>query len=91
MENNNNGAQVKNLKDALLKRMENPSNGELPDDALDKVSGGAVLGPIFYIAKCHLCGWNSPAFDYEDRLNDLEKIVRDHCDRFPHCHGDFDV
>lgn len=88
---NNNEAQAKSLKDALLKRMENPTSGELPDEVLEKVSGGAVLGPIFYIAKCYLCDWNSPAFDYKDGDEDIRKVAKDHENKHPDCDGLFDV
>lgn len=66
------------------------AKGELSDDALDQVAGGAVLNSVFYIAKCGLCGWQSAPFDNQGEY-DLNTIVFDHIQRCPSCSGDFSV
>ena len=87
----NNEKQMNSLKDAISHPSEEKmANGELPDDALDGVSGGAVLDSTFYIARCKKCGWQSCPFDNRGE-NDLAVIVMDHCSAHPNCEGDFAV
>lgn len=90
MQNNKKETQAKSLKDALIERMEKPESGELPDDVLNAVSGGAVLDSMFHIARCKKCGWQSPPFDNHGAY-DLDIIVLDHCSASPECEGDFAV
>lgn len=92
MENNKiNEMQKNNLRNAIQERLKSkPESGELSDDALDQVTGGAVLDSTFYIAKCNRCGWQSCPFDNQG-ANDLEIIVRDHYSRNMDCEGDFVV
>lgn len=86
-----NEMQTDNLKNAIQERLKDkPESGELSDDALDGVSGGAVLDSTFFIAKCNKCGWQSCPFDNRG-ADDLEMIVRDHCTRNMDCTGDFVV
>ena len=92
MENNKkNKEQLNSLKKAVQIPSENKEIiGELPDDALDGVAGGAVLDSSFYIARCNKCGWQSCPFDNRGE-NDLVVIVYDHCSAHPNCDGDFAV
>lgn len=92
MENNKkNELQINSLKKAAQHPLGDvmPS-GELPDDALDGVAGGAVLDATFYIARCKKCGWQSCPFDNRG-ANDLEIVVTDHITLYPNCEGDFEV
>lgn len=83
--------QLNSLRNALRNPLEDkPTSGELPDDALDQVTGGAVLDSTFFIARCNRCGWQSCPFDNQG-ADDLEIIVRDHCSRNIDCAGDFTV
>ena len=84
-----NKAQAALLKKALA-ASEAPASGELPDDALNAVSGGAVLNRVFYIAKCHLCGWQSAPFDSAGE-RDVEAITIDHIVTHGSCPGQFQV
>lgn len=57
---NNTEKQTEILKDALKKLMDEEKIGELSDDALGEVAGGAVLeGWKFSVARCKKCGWVS--------------------------------
>lgn len=92
MDNNKkNEMQINSLKKAVQNPAEGlPPSGELPDDALDGVAGGAVLNSLFYIARCNKCGWQSCAFDNQGE-SDLAVVVMDHCSAHPDCVGDFAV
>ena len=62
--NNKTEKQLKDMENAMKSPSESAvPNGELPDDALDGVAGGAVLNSLFYIARCKKCGWQSCPFD----------------------------
>lgn len=73
-----------NVKEGTMQK------GELPDDALDGVAGGAVLNSVFYIAKCTLCGWQSQPFDGQGD-SDTGVVVFDHIRQHPECSGNFEV
>ena len=89
--NNKTEKQLKDMENAMKSPSESAMpNGELPDDALDGVAGGAVLNSLFYIARCQKCGWQSCPFDNRGE-NDLAVIVMDHCSANPNCEGDFAV
>lgn len=90
MENNKNQEmQINSLKKSMSNPIKGmPKNGELPDDALDGVAGGAVLDSVFYIAKCNKCGWQSAPFDNTGAY-DLQVVALDHLNTNPNCEGDF--
>ena len=87
--NEENKAQAALLKKAA-EASKAPAAGELPDDALDAISGGAVLNRVFYIAKCRQCGWQSAPFDNTGE-NDVETIAIDHIVTHRTCPGQFEV
>lgn len=63
---NNKGKKIElgSLKNLAHKHSEGkPASGELSDQELDQVSGGAILNRIIYIAQCPICKWQSNAFD----------------------------
>lgn len=82
-----NKAQAALLKKALSAF---EAAGELPDDALNAISGGAVLNRVFFMAKCHLCGWQSAPFDNAGE-RDVEAIAIDHIVTHGSCPGQFQV
>lgn len=71
-------------KKGILKR------GELSDDDLDAVAGGAVLNNMFFIAKCTLCGWQSPPYDGQGEC-DAGGVIFNHIQQHPDCSGNFEV
>lgn len=75
---------------ALAKENVIEKSGELSDDALDNVSGGAVLDASFYMARCKKCGWQSCPFDNKGAY-DLQVVILDHLNTAPDCDGDFEV
>ena len=88
---NSNELQAEQLKGAMAHAKESTlKRGELSDDDLDSVAGGAVLNSVFYIAKCKLCGWQSPQYDGQGE-SDAGGVIYDHIMRNPNCSGDFEV
>lgn len=78
---------MEDQKTLLAKQMENLSKavahtGELSDDALEGVSGGAVAGrgavsKHMARATCPACGFRSDYFNPDD-IQDLKVIIFDH-------------
>lgn len=88
---NNKEEQTRVLKDALMKFMEKNKVGELSDDALGEVAGGAVLqGWKFSVARCKKCGWVSSPFDKKGQYDEVV-VGADHDYFSPNCEGDFEV
>lgn len=78
----------KQAKRLALLIKEKCHTGELPDDALEGVSGGAVLSSNqVYQMRCPVCGWASTPFDASDPYNDGDKLAWQHYCFAPDCEG----
>jgi len=84
---------MENKKEQQAKRLEllikaRCRTGELSDEELDGVSGGAVLNSNqVYQMRCSACGWASTPFDASDPYTDADKLAWQHICFAPDCEG----